>query len=171
MRIYPIMKKCSVFLILLITPFSLFADISIGEASTNLMTPVSFVTKLALLSCYIIGIALVLASIAQYKIHRQSPKLVPLTTPITLLILGLTAIGIPYATNMFGDSYSAEQQHPTERKSSGLVLPDINSNKGPSLPSAPAPRRDNEPAPPPAAVEPPPSSGGGHWTDDPQYNR
>lgn len=171
MRIYPIMKKCSVFLILLITPFSLFADISLGEASTNLMTPVTFVTKLALLSCYIIGIALILASIAQYKIHRQSPKLVPLTTPITLLILGLTAIGIPYATNMFGDSYSAEQQHPTERKSSGLVLPDVNSNKGPSLPSAPAPKKDYEPSSAPPAAEPPPSSGGGHWTDDPQYNR
>ncbi len=171
MRIYPIIKKSSVFLMLLITPFSLFADISLGEASTNLMTPVSFITKLALLSCYIIGIALVLASIAQYKIHRQSPKLVPLTTPITLLILGLTAIGIPYATNMFGDSYSAEQQHPTERKSSGLVLPDVNSNKGPSLPSAPAPKRDSEPssAPAPAAAEPPPSSG--RWTDDPQYGR
>lgn len=171
MRIYPIIKKSTVFLLLLITPFSVFAEISLGEASQNLMTPVSFITKLALLSCYIIGIALILASIAQYKIHRQSPKLVPLTTPITLLILGLTAIGIPYATNMFGDSYSAEQQHPTERKSSGLVLPDVNSNKGPSLPSAPAPRRDSEPSSAPAPAEPPPSSGSGHWTDDPRYNR
>lgn len=169
MRIYSGLKKLSALLLLLV-PFSLLAS-SIGDAADSLMTPVAIMTKLALLACYIIGIALLLASIAQYKIHRQSPKLVPLTTPITLLVLGLVAIGIPYATNLFGESYSAEQQKPSQSKST-LILPDLNASKGPSLPSA-RPKDETAPPPPsstPESTQPPPSSGG-RWTDDPEYNK
>jgi hypothetical protein len=171
MRIYSGLKKYGSLLLLLV-PFSLQAA-SVGEAADSLMNPVAIMTKLSLLACYIIGIALLLASIAQYKIHRQSPKLVPLTTPITLLLLGLVAIGIPYATNLFGESYSAEQQKPSQSKST-LVLPDLNASKGPSLPNS-RPKHEETVLPPPASsapesTEPPPSSGS-RWTDDPEYNK
>lgn len=177
MRIYSVMKKMSM-LLLLLAPFALQAENSLGEAADSLMTPVSIMTKLALLACYIIGIALLLASIAQYKIHRQSPKLVPLTTPITLLLLGLTAIAIPYASNMFGETYSAEQQKPSQSKST-LDLPDLNASKGPRLPnSRPKPDDRATPPPPPPSSStptepppPPPPASGGHWTDDPEYNK
>lgn len=178
MRISSIMNKQNLLCLLLMLPFSLQASgggshASLGEAADNLMTPVSFMTKLALLACYIIGIALLLAAIAQYKIHRQSPKLVPLTTPITLLVIGLTALGIPYATYMFGDTFSAEEQNPTGQSSSNLPLPDLNANKGPKLPNSGKKSAEPLPPPPPAAepVAPPPSdSGGGRWTEDPKYN-
>ncbi|HRE30899.1 MAG TPA: hypothetical protein PLD88_02895 [Candidatus Berkiella sp.] len=169
MRIYSKMKY-SLWLLLLL-PFSLYAGgehASIGEAAENLMAPVSFMTKLALLACFIIGVALLLGALAQYKIHRQSPKLVPLTTPITLFVLGLISIGIPFATNMFGESFSSEQQSSSTTRSSGLPLPDLNSNKGSKLPNAPKKQVELPPAEP--VQEPPPSSGG-RWTDDPQYNR
>ncbi len=179
MRISSILNKQNLLCLLLMLPFAVQASgggshASLGEAADNLMTPVSFMTKLALLACYIIGIALLLAAIAQYKIHRQSPKLVPLTTPITLLVIGLTALGIPYATYMFGDTFSAEEQNPTSQSSSTLPLPDLNSNKGPKLPAGQKRNAEPVPPPPPAAAEPvapPPSdSGGGRWTDDPRYN-
>jgi len=176
MRIYSGFKKVVLFFCLLLTPMIALAvntasSNSIGDAADSLMTPVAIMTKLALLACYIIGIALILASIAQYKIHRQSPKLVPLTTPITLLLLGLTAVGIPYATNLFGESYSAEQQKPSETKSSGLPLPNLDANKGPKLPGSQPKGETPPPVDAPPVVEPPPPSGGGRWTDDPQYNR
>ncbi|MGE3320077.1 MAG: hypothetical protein AB7I18_12360 [Candidatus Berkiella sp.] len=176
MRIYSGIKTGSLLLLLtmplIAEAVSTGSSSSIGDAADSLMTPVAIMTKLSLLACYIIGIALILASIAQYKIHRQSPKLVPLTTPITLLLLGLTAVGIPYATNLFGESYSAEQQKPSETKSSGLPLPDLDANKGPRLPGSQQPKSDASPPPTvaPSPVEEPPSSGG-RWTDDPQYNR
>ncbi len=176
MRISSILNKQNLLCLLLMLPFTLQASggthASLGEAADNLMTPVSFMTKLALLACYIIGIALLLAAIAQYKIHRQSPKLVPLTTPITLLVIGLTALGIPYATYMFGDTFSAEEQHPTGQSSSNLPLPDLNANKGPKLPNSEQRRNETLPPPPPAesVAPPPPSEGGGRWTEDPRYN-
>ncbi len=173
MRIYSGLKKYGSLLLLLVVPFSLQAS-SIGDAADSLMTPVAIMTKLALLACYIIGIALLLASIAQYRIHRQSPKLVPLTTPITLLVLGLVAIGIPYATNIFGESYSAEQQKSGQTRKSTLILPDLNASKGPSLPNSGSKHEETvAPPPPPSAVpeSPQPSPSSGRWTDDPEYNR
>lgn len=178
MRIYSGFKKVFFFSLLLLPTISMAVNsssgTSLGAAADSLMTPVAIMTKLSLLACYIIGIALILASVAQYKIHRQSPKLVPLTTPITLLLLGLIAVGIPSAANLFGDSYSTEQTRPQGEKTSGIPLPDLDANKGPRLPGSQQPKGDSAPPPtvaPPAATEPPPTSGGGRWTDDPQYNR
>lgn len=177
--------------IALYLPNTSFATFSIGQAAENLMVPTEILTKLLLISCYIIGIALILGAIVQYKIHRQSPKLVPLTTPITLLVLGLISVMIPYGTKIFGTTYSAEGQSYLTTKENVLPLPDT-SKKPALIPlpplerAAPAPRQappsyQNDPqysAPPPP---PPPkqqrraapthsgSSGGGHWTSDPQY--
>jgi len=69
---------------------------------------------------------------------------------------------------MFGESFSSEQQSSSTTRSSGLPLPDLNSNKGSKLPNAPKKQVELPPAEP--VQEPPPSSGG-RWTDDPQYNR
>lgn len=149
---YTKLKTWGLFLLALCFPLESWAAFSIGDAAQNLMVPTEILTKLLLISCYIIGIALILGAIVQYKIHRQSPKLVPLTTPITLLILGLVSVFIPYGTKMFGPTFSAEgQSRLSEPKPNLLPLPD--TTKGPTLLPLP-PIQRSAPQPPPPAPPP-----------------
>ncbi len=148
--------------LLLWLPLTVFAN-SLGDVAENLLGPTAFVTKLVIVACYAIGAILILMSFAQYKIHRQTPKLVPLTTPIALLILGIIALLIPYVTKMGG----AEPAENTDQKRNVLPLPDTTSNRGPTLPlpGEPAVSPGTEQAPP---SPPPPSqdsgSSDGHWS-------
>lgn len=147
------MRKFTVLtsVVLLLLPQALLAGStgSIGDAAVNLLGPTEIITKLALIACYIVGVALILVSFAQYKIHLQSPKLVPLTTPVLLLVLGIITVFIPYASeNMFGESASAAKQNAGKSKQETVLpLPDINQ-KGPVLPipkrSAPLDQYDYE---------------------------
>lgn len=165
------------FVMALFLPINGMALQSIGDVADNLMGPTSVVTKLVDITCYIIGMAFILVAFAQYKIHRQSPKLVPLTTPVLLLVLGVCALLIPYVTKVTETGKSTTETK--EEKPNLLPMPDI--QKGPGVPYPPSQRGDTQqssgelaPPPPPdsgtapASSEPPPS--GGHWTQDPRYN-
>ena len=120
--------------LLAFVPMVALADNSIGDVAQNLMAPTEVVTKLMLVACYVIGVALILVGLAQYKIHLQSPKLVPLTTPIALLILGTVALLIPYVSDKF-ETGNAQKQNLTTEKGSVLPLPDVNRNRGALLPA------------------------------------
>lgn len=159
---------------------------SLGDIANTLLQPTALVTKLLLLACYVIGIALILMAFAQYKIHRQSPKLVPLSTPIILLVLGVIALMIPYVTNQF-ETGNAEKFVQKDQKPTLLPLPDVTPSKGPGLP-LPSKRGELPPPPPPLPdnrVNPAPErplpdkerevtnpnqGSGGSWADDPRYN-
>ncbi len=183
------------FFALVILPVSVFAG-SVGDAADNLMGPTSIVMKVVDIGCYLIGLAFVMMSIAQYKIHRQSPKLVPLATPITLVILGVIALLIPYATKQ---GHTGKNEVPQETRSSNLPLPG-QDQKSPGLPYPPGHQQESMPMPqsqeqstqqeaqPQQQVEQPAASpsanpydsgsssgssggGAGGWTTDPRYNQ
>lgn len=170
-------------LILAGLPALAMAGPSIGDMAKNIFMPTEILTKLLLVACYVIGTGLIFASLAQYRIHRQSPKLVPLTTPILLLILGIICVLIPYSTQLFGDSYSAVEQAKKEglhKKENVLPLPDV-TNKGPLLPTPQRSVPRDEPPPTDYAPDQggsydapqdtsPGNTGTGHWTEDPKYN-
>jgi hypothetical protein len=153
--------------LLLLLPAAAMADASIGDIAENLLGPTSIVTKLVEIACYIIGLAFILVGIAQYKIHRQSPKLVPLTTPILLVVLGFVALGIPYTTQM-GKTGRTE----TVKEATTLPMPDT-TNPGGTIPYNPSSKQTPSTPPTDTPVQPqspPPTDGGsGHWTDDPRY--
>ncbi len=180
-----ITKRLSSSLVLLI-PMSVFAGGSIGDVANNLMGPTSIVTKVVEIGCYVIGLAFVMMSIAQYKIHRQSPKLVPLATPITLLVLGVIALFIPYLTmqtetgkaDVKSESSSALPLPGAPTKGSGLPYPPgHNQQEAPPLPSstdqgsaaAPATPPDNGSGAGAPATPADSGTGGGGWTTDPKY--
>jgi len=139
MRKFTVLAGSALFL--LSNPLFAGSTGSIGDAAVSLLGPTEIITKLFLIACYIVGVALILVSLAQYKIHQQSPKLVPLTTPIMLFILGVITVLIPYASeNLFGESASAAKQNVGKSKSETVLpLPDIHQ-KGPALP---IPKRDS----------------------------
>lgn len=164
---------------LLLVPVMAFGMSSIGDVANNLMGPTSIVTKFVDIACYIIGLVFIMMSIAQYKIHRQSPKLVPLMTPILLLVLGIIALCIPYVTQKPEATGKAKIES-TEKSALPLPTP---TQKSPGLPYPPSHKQDT--APPSSTSEQSettpaspssdsdsssPPAGGGGWTSDPKYN-
>lgn len=162
-------------------PSFALAQASFGEAAENLLGPTELLTKLFLLACYIVGIMLIFTAFVQYRLHRQNPKQVPLTTPVTLLILGVICALIPYGSKMFGITYSAvEQKGASDPKAENLLpLPDL-EKRGPLLPLPQRKQQELERGGDEAfsskerreEVYPqdPPSRPRGNWTTDPRYN-
>jgi hypothetical protein len=93
---------------------------SLGDISSTLTFGADIVAKLMWAACIITGIVLIAASFTQFQIHRYNPKLVPLTTPVLYLILGVVAIGIPFASRIFDaqDSYMGSQETPSSGSTS-----------------------------------------------------
>ncbi len=115
------MKYWGMVLLMLLSVF-VWADPSIGDASNNLYEPVSVLTMAMSWACYVIGAALCIGAIAQFRIHLQSPKLTPLMTPIVMVICGVILILLPYFSLLPGDSWSAyEQSTPNVPYSAGTT--------------------------------------------------
>lgn len=75
---------------------------SLSSVSENLLVGGNILTKLMWAACIVVGVALMAAAFTQFQIHRRNPKLVPLTTPVLYLILGIVAIGIPFVPQING---------------------------------------------------------------------
>lgn len=110
---------------------------SMGEAAESLMKPTEILTMLTIAACYVLGVVLIVMSIAQYKQHKQSPKLVPLTTPIMFFILGVCAVLFPFITEHVGKTGSATEQakeEGREKRSSLPTPPPVDQGPGPGRP-------------------------------------
>ena len=94
---------------------------SLAEISGTLTIGADIIVKMMWAACIITGIVLIAASFTQFQIHRYNPKLVPLTTPILYLILGVIAIAIPFAGRIFDaqDAYVSSKDAPNTSSSSG----------------------------------------------------
>ncbi len=75
------------------------AAATLGDAAQNLHEITSGVRTLMELVSFVIGASLTIASVMLYRQHRASPKLVPLTTPFILLVLGLGTLTFLYYTS------------------------------------------------------------------------
>jgi formate hydrogenlyase subunit 3/multisubunit Na+/H+ antiporter MnhD subunit len=73
----------------------------ISEVIDIMKEPVRAVTGLMIFAFYVAGIALIIGGVMQYRIHRRTPKQVPLTTPIFYWIFGFILILIPYLTTLY----------------------------------------------------------------------
>jgi hypothetical protein len=134
---------------------------SLGELADNIYAPTAFVTQFVIFGCYAVGIALALAGIMQYKNHKQNPKLVPLSIPITLFILSGILLILPFISKQGGGSWSAAEKVKQEQK----TVP----NTSPFA----TPDSQNRPfaSPPPASTDtpgstealPPVEEDSGHW--------
>lgn len=93
---------------------------SLGDISGTLTFGADILVKMMWAACIITGIVLIAASFTQFQIHRYNPKLVPLTTPVLYLILGVVAIGIPFAGRIFDaqDAYLRSKELPSSTSES-----------------------------------------------------
>lgn len=51
--------------------------------------------------CFLSGGAMLAASLAQFKLHRDNPSEVKLKVPVTLLVLGAILLGLSYLPSPF----------------------------------------------------------------------
>lgn len=98
-------KKIKYFqtLFLFILPNLVFADVGVAKnavplsgVAKNLMQPTSLLTELVYTACYIIGMALIIGSGVQYRIHRQNPMQAPLSRVLLWLIFGIAIFVLPF---------------------------------------------------------------------------
>ena len=87
------------FLTLLAIPSLSFAAADdIATIVGNLMDPMQGLAHMLNLASVICGAGFLMASALQYKNHRDNPQEVPLSRPITYLLLGLALVILPYFT-------------------------------------------------------------------------
>lgn len=92
-----------------ITLAAVDAGVPLADVVTSLLLGGSILSKLMWAVCIVVGVALIAAAFTQFQIHRRNPKLVPLTTPVLYLILGICAIALPFAGQFQGFLSSGEQ--------------------------------------------------------------
>ena len=86
-----------------------------GGMADNLFVGVNVLTKFFWAACILTGVFLLVGCMVHYKEHRNNPKVVPLFTVIMYLVLGLTAISVPFLNRLFGsDAYDAVNQSKIE---------------------------------------------------------
>jgi len=95
--------------LVLVLAGSAFAS-DLGTAADAIFVPVAFLTVMMRYAAYATGIALVLGSFMQFRTHIENPKVIPLLTPIFMLLTGVVLILLPYLSVMPGNSWSAEVQ-------------------------------------------------------------
>ncbi len=94
--------SCSIMLTLLYSGYAYADGVALGDMANTLLVGGNILTKLMWAVCIVVGIALIAAAFTQFQIHRRNSKLVPLTTPVLYLILGIIAIAIPFIGQVEG---------------------------------------------------------------------
>ena len=135
-------------LLALFCPVLAYAQ-SLGDSAQSLYEgPVSMLALMMVWVCYVVGAAFCIGAVMQLRIHFQNPKVVPLLTPVVMIVAGVALILLPYFSEM--DSNTAN--------------PILSNPKGAYRPSVPYLNPSEE-----SMAEPIQNDGVGHWTDDPRY--
>lgn len=66
-----------------------FSQVGLGQVAGNAADATDILTNVLCDIFYLIGVAFVVASIIQFREHRNNPQQTPLIRPVLLLIIGL----------------------------------------------------------------------------------
>jgi len=69
--------------------------VHIGDVSKNILGLASGITDVIFKLCYVIGIALFVGSLMQFKEHRDRPANVRISQPLMMLVFGFAIIMLP----------------------------------------------------------------------------
>jgi Ca2+/H+ antiporter len=81
------------------------ADVSLGDVANAMMVPTNMMSTTLIDIAYILGVALFLSGLAQYREHRNNPGGVPFLRPLILLILGVIVFCIPWIAKLSPAAY------------------------------------------------------------------
>ena len=88
----------------LLSTTAAWADADLKSIITNIMDNFQSVGQLIVAIAYVAGIALVIVGIFKLKQHRDNPQQVPMSTPITIIAVGVLLIFFPSIINPAGQS-------------------------------------------------------------------
>jgi len=120
------------FLGLIFLTESALAAKTVTEVTHVFDNPLLIVNKLLYVASFIIGAILFFMGISQYKIHKKTPKLVPLTTPIFIWILSLVCLLLPFF-GKFMDKDSASPERREAKKAPSQIFKKPKSSSDPRL--------------------------------------
>lgn len=75
---------------------------SLGEFAQDLMGPVALVGDFIRAGSLVLGSMCIFGALVRYKEHRVNPYAAPISTVITLLILGVILLGLPFIHLLLG---------------------------------------------------------------------
>ncbi len=67
----------------------------VGGVAAQIITNLPGLARLITSGSYVIGMALVVASIVKFKAHKDNPTQIPIGTPIALLFVGAALLFVP----------------------------------------------------------------------------
>lgn len=96
--------KRYIFLMFMCLFFSNFAEaVGIGSAAGNMHDITKMIAGIVEVIMYVAGVAVFVSSMMKYRLHRQNPQQVHISTPITELVLAIVLILIPIVTRYGND--------------------------------------------------------------------
>lgn len=82
-----------------------------GMVASNANTIIDSVTDIVMVILYIAAMVVMVSATMKYRIHRQNPQQIPLSTPITELILAIVLAAIPTVTRITdGELFSSDSE-------------------------------------------------------------
>ncbi len=101
------MKAVVRFLLLLTVLFTVdaYAYASFGDVAENLLGPTAAIAQLMHAFCYIAGLGFLLGGTLQVKNYKDNPQQVRISTPITLLLLGVALLALPNLSMMSNSAF------------------------------------------------------------------
>lgn len=76
------------------------ADVSAGDVAGNASDILETVTSVIVVILYIAAMGVFVSACMKYRIHRQNPQQIPLSTPITELVLAIVLAALPTVSRM-----------------------------------------------------------------------
>lgn len=77
-------------------PRLVMAQVSLGDLSENIVSPMHTLIGFVYKACYVIGAGILLGAVLQYRRYRQNSAEVPFSRPIFLLLTGIVFILLPW---------------------------------------------------------------------------
>lgn len=96
------MKRYIITIIFVIASFLFFTRFaqaaSIGDAAGNLHDITGMIGGIVEVIMYVAGVAVFVSAAMKYRLHKQNPQQVHISTPITELVLAIVLVLIPIVT-------------------------------------------------------------------------
>lgn len=84
----------------------------IGDWALDMADTSNVLVRLMLAASFVTGVTMLIMGITYFRNHRMNPKMIPLATPITYLVIGILLIAIPF----FGQIFQVETGNPLDKK-------------------------------------------------------
>lgn len=90
--------RASIILFCILIPTYAFANhaVGIGDIAKNLIEPVNIVSDFIASASFIVGASCIFAGFLRFMQYRVNPMMAPISTVMTLFILGIVLILLPF---------------------------------------------------------------------------